>query len=51
MLEITAEDVEAKLPIVHGVWADGSLEAARIAKRAQAGDLPRYWFFRRHRSR
>jgi 4-hydroxy-tetrahydrodipicolinate synthase len=37
VLEITAEEVGSKLPIVHGVWADGSLEAARIAKRAQAG--------------
>ena len=37
VLEITAEEVGGKLPIVHGVWADGSLEAARIAKRAQAG--------------
>jgi len=37
VLEITAEDVGSKLPIMHGVWADGSLEAARIAKRAQAG--------------
>ena len=26
-----------KLPIIHGVWADGSLEAARIAREAQAG--------------
>jgi 4-hydroxy-tetrahydrodipicolinate synthase len=25
------------MPIVHGVWADGSLEAARIARRAEAG--------------
>ena len=37
VLEITAEEVGARLPIIHGVWADGSLEAARIAKRAQAG--------------
>src|SRR5437763_1333608 len=37
VLEITAEEVGGELPIVHGVWADGSLEAARIAKRAQAG--------------
>ena len=37
VLEITAEEVGGKLPIIHGVWADGSLEAARIAKRAQAG--------------
>src|SRR3954466_10890713 len=37
VLEITAEEVGGRLPIVHGIWADGSLEAARIAKRAQAG--------------
>jgi 4-hydroxy-tetrahydrodipicolinate synthase len=35
--EITAEEVGDRLPIVHGVWADGSLEAARIAKAAQSG--------------
>ena len=37
VLEIAAEEVGGKLPIIHGVWADGSLDAARIAKRAQAG--------------
>lgn len=37
VLEITGEEVGGSLPIIHGVWADGSLEAARIAKRAQAG--------------
>jgi 4-hydroxy-tetrahydrodipicolinate synthase len=37
VLEITVDEVGSKLPIIHGVWADGSLEAARIAKRAQAG--------------
>jgi 4-hydroxy-tetrahydrodipicolinate synthase len=37
VLEIAAEEVGSRLPIVHGIWADGSLEAARIAKRAQAG--------------
>ncbi|RJF78889.1 dihydrodipicolinate synthase family protein [Rhodopseudomonas palustris] len=37
VLEITTEEVGDRLPIVHGVWADGSLEAARIAERAQAG--------------
>ena len=37
VMEITAEEVGDRLPIVHGVWADGSLEAARIAKAAQAG--------------
>ena len=35
VLDISAE--ELKLPIVHGVYADGSLEAARIAKMATAG--------------
>jgi 4-hydroxy-tetrahydrodipicolinate synthase len=37
VMEITAEEVGDKLPIIHGVWADGSLEAARIARRAEAG--------------
>ena len=37
VMEIAGEEVGGKLPIIHGVWADGSLEAARIAKRAQAG--------------
>jgi 4-hydroxy-tetrahydrodipicolinate synthase len=32
--EITQEEVGAKYPVVHGIWADGSLEAARIAKTA-----------------
>lgn len=31
---IAQDEIGAKLPIVHGVWADGSLEAARIAKAA-----------------
>jgi 4-hydroxy-tetrahydrodipicolinate synthase len=35
VLEISKE--ELKLPIVNGIYADGSLEAARIAKMAQAG--------------
>src|ERR1700756_4031917 len=30
VMEIAGEEVGAALPIVHGVWADGSLEAARI---------------------
>jgi 4-hydroxy-tetrahydrodipicolinate synthase len=37
VMEITAEEVGGTLPIVHGVWADGSLEAARTARRAEAG--------------
>jgi 4-hydroxy-tetrahydrodipicolinate synthase len=34
---IAQDEIGAKLPIVHGIWADGSLEAARIAKAATAG--------------
>ncbi len=34
---IAQDEVGAKLPIVHGIWADGSLEAARIAKAATEG--------------
>jgi 4-hydroxy-tetrahydrodipicolinate synthase len=37
VLEITQDEVGNKLPIVSGVWADGSLEAARIAKMATEG--------------
>jgi 4-hydroxy-tetrahydrodipicolinate synthase len=37
VLEITSDEIGAKLPIINGVWADGSLEAARIAKMATAG--------------
>jgi 4-hydroxy-tetrahydrodipicolinate synthase len=36
VLEITREELGA-LPIVNGVYADGSLEAARIAKMAEQG--------------
>src|SRR5262245_59838499 len=32
VLEIAQEEVGGKLPLISGVWADGSLEAARIAK-------------------
>src|SRR3954464_4419291 len=34
VLDITQDEIGNKLPLVHGVWADGSLEAARIAKMA-----------------
>mgnify|MGYP000878040005 CR=1 FL=1 len=37
VMEIAGEEVGGRLPIVHGIWADGSLEAARIARQAQAG--------------
>jgi 4-hydroxy-tetrahydrodipicolinate synthase len=37
VLEIAQDEIGGKLPIVNGVWADGSLEAARIARMAEAG--------------
>src|ERR1700756_4751921 len=37
VMEIAGEEVGDTHPIIHGVWADGSLEAARIARRAEAG--------------
>ena len=36
-MEIAGEEVGSKLPVIHGIWADGSLEAARIARQAPAG--------------
>jgi 4-hydroxy-tetrahydrodipicolinate synthase len=37
VLAITMDEVGARIPVVHGVYADGSLEAARIARMAQGG--------------
>src|SRR6476646_104928 len=37
VLDIAGSEIGSKLPLVNGVWADGSLEAARIAKMAEAG--------------
>jgi 4-hydroxy-tetrahydrodipicolinate synthase len=37
VLDITQDEIGARMPLVHGVYADGSLEAARIAKMAQQG--------------
>jgi 4-hydroxy-tetrahydrodipicolinate synthase len=37
VLDIAQDEIGNKLPLVHGIWADGSLEAARIAKMAAAG--------------
>ena len=34
---IAQDEIGGKLPIVHGIWADGSLEAARIARAATEG--------------
>jgi len=37
VLEITQDEIGGRLPIVNGVWADGSIEAARIARMATEG--------------
>jgi 4-hydroxy-tetrahydrodipicolinate synthase len=37
VLDIAQDEVGDKSPLVHGIWADGSIEAARIAKTAAAG--------------
>jgi len=37
VLEITQDEIGARLPVINGVWADGSLEAARIARMAADG--------------
>jgi len=37
VLDITMDEIGAAIPIVHGVYADGSLEAARIARMAERG--------------
>ena len=37
VLAIARDEIGARLPIVNGVYAEGSLEAARIAKMAEEG--------------
>jgi 4-hydroxy-tetrahydrodipicolinate synthase len=37
VLAVAQEEVADRLPIINGVWADGSLEAARIARAASEG--------------
>jgi 4-hydroxy-tetrahydrodipicolinate synthase len=37
ILEIAQDEIGARLPLINGVWADGSLEAARIARMAADG--------------
>src|SRR5215831_15196132 len=37
VLAIALDEVGGRLPLVNGIWADGSLEAARIARMAAEG--------------
>jgi 4-hydroxy-tetrahydrodipicolinate synthase len=37
VLEVAQDEIGGKVPLINGIWADGSLEAARIARMAAAG--------------
>ena len=37
VLDIAQDEIGDRLPLVNGIWADGSLEAARIARMADEG--------------
>jgi len=37
VVEIAQDEIGAKLPLINGIWADGSIEAARLAKMATQG--------------
>ena len=37
VLEIAGDEIGDKFPLVNGIWADGSLEAARLARMATEG--------------
>ena len=37
MLDIAQDEVGGRLPLINGIWADGSLEAARLARMAAQG--------------
>src|SRR5580698_1057082 len=37
VLDIAQDEIGDRLPVVNGIWADGSIEAARIARMAAQG--------------
>jgi 4-hydroxy-tetrahydrodipicolinate synthase len=37
VLDVAQDEIGGRVPIVNGIWADGSLEAARIARMAEEG--------------
>ena len=37
VLEIAQDEIGGRLPLVNGIWADGSIEAARLARMAAQG--------------
>src|SRR5487761_2175764 len=48
VLDIAQDEIGGRLPLINGIWADGSLEAARRRRRAAPR---RSWCFRLRRSR
>jgi 4-hydroxy-tetrahydrodipicolinate synthase len=42
VLDITQDEIGDRLPLVHGVWADGSLEAVRRPCRSRWARMPRW---------
>src|SRR5437660_2279067 len=45
VLAIAQDEIGGRLPLVNGIWADGSLEAARIARMAADGSAPALLIF------
>ena len=37
VLDISQDEIGARLPLINGIWADGSVEAARLARMAEQG--------------
>src|SRR6185437_2313711 len=37
VLDIAQDEIGARLPLINGIWADGSVEAARLARMADEG--------------
>ena len=37
VLDIAQDEIGARMPLINGIWADGSLEAARLARMADQG--------------
>jgi 4-hydroxy-tetrahydrodipicolinate synthase len=37
VLDLAQDEIGARLPLINGIWADGSIEAARLAKMATQG--------------
>jgi 4-hydroxy-tetrahydrodipicolinate synthase len=37
VLDIAQDEIGARLPLINGIWADGSMEAARLARMAEQG--------------